>query len=278
MKKKNKKGTFMKIVLLLLIVCILICAYYKIKENTFTTTFYDIDSEKIYEDIRIVNLSDLHLKEFGKNNEKLVKRVRALSPDIITISGDMANKDNSDFSVVYTLCKQLVKIAPTYYCLGNHEYYQLLFKDNSIIPGLENVGVNVLNDTYKTITIKNTKIDICGCTQHKHNYDKYAKEYMNEYMKSDNFKLLLVHYPELFMNRLKDSNIDLSICGHAHGGQMILPFIGPLYAPDQGWFPKMTNGLHNQKNGSVIINRGLGTHTKIPRINNVPELVVVDLS
>ena len=102
-------------------------------------------------------------------------------------------------------------------------------------------------------------------------YDKYAKEYMNEYMKSDNFKLLLVHYPELFMNRLKDSNIDLSICGHAHGGQMILPFIGSLYAPDQGWFPKMTNGLHNQKNGSVIINRGLGTHTKKPRINNVPE-------
>ena len=128
MKKKNKKGTFMKIVLLLLIVCILICAYYKIKENTFTTTFYDIDSEKIYEDIRIVNLSDLHLKEFGKNNEKLVKRVRALSPDIITISGDMTNKDNSDFSVVYTLCKQLVKIAPTYYCLGNHEYINYYLK------------------------------------------------------------------------------------------------------------------------------------------------------
>lgn len=280
MEKKQQKGTkkkMIKILISLLLICIGICIYYKWKENTFEPTFYEIDSEKIHENIRIVNLSDLHLKEFGENNEKLVKKIKNLSPDLITMSGDMVDKYVDDFSVVYTLCEQLVKIAPTYYCLGNHEYSQLLFNDNNVTPKLQEMGVIVLNDSYQTITVKNTEIDICGCTQHNQNYDKYAKTYMEEYMKSDKFKLLLVHYPELFFDQLKDANIDLSLCGHAHGGQIILPIIGPLYSSDQKWFPKLARGIHKLKNGIVIVNRGLGNPHIIPRIGNIPEIVVVDL-
>ena len=276
-RKKGFKSKMLKLLFCLILIGIGICVYYKYKENTFEPTFYEIDSEKIHENIRIINLSDLHLKEFGENNEKLVKKIEQLSPDIITISGDMVDKHDNDFSIVYNLCKQLVKIAPVYYCLGNHEYYHLLFNNNNITPKLEELGVAVLNDSYRTITIKNTEIDICGCTQHNHNYDKYAKEYMEEYMKSDKFKLLLVHYPELFMNQLKDANIDLSLCGHAHGGQIILPIIGSLYSSDQKWFPKMAGGMYQQKNGIVIVNRGLGNPTIVPRIGNIPEIVVVDL-
>ena len=267
-----------KIFICSIIIILGIGIYYKAMENTFGVTFYDINSDKIYENIRIINLSDLHLKEFGKNNERLVKKIKELSPDMITISGDMINYDNNDFSVAENLCKELVKIAPTYYAIGNHEYYQLLFNDNNIIPDLERIGVKVLHDKYETIKVKNTKIDICGCSQHNESYNKYAKNYMNKYMKSSEYKLLLVHYPELFLNELKNANIDLALTGHTHGGQMILPFIGPLYAPDQGFFPKMAAGVYYLKNSTVIVNRGLGTHTWVPRINNVPELVVVDLS
>ena len=101
---------------------------------------------------------------------------------------------------------------------------------------------------------------------------------MNQYMNSKKFKLLLVHYPELFLNQLKNSKIDLALCGHEHGGQIIIPFIGPLYSRDQGFFPKMAAGEYKQKYGTVIVNRGLGTHDKIPRINNIPEIVVIDIS
>lgn len=277
MVNKLKRKIF-KLIILFFSIIFCICVYYKWKENTFETTFYELDSKKIHENIRIVNLSDLHLKEFGKNNENLVEKIKELSPDIITISGDMVNKDNADFSVDYKLCRQLIKIAPTYYSLGNHEYEQLLFKKHNIIPNLKKIGVQVLNDEYKTITVKHTEIDICGCTQHNHNYDKYAKEYMNQYMNSKKFKLLLVHYPELFLNQLKNSKIDLALCGHEHGGQIIIPFIGPLYSRDQGFFPKMAAGEYKQKYGTVIVNRGLGTHDKIPRINNIPEIVVIDIS
>ena len=277
MIKKVGKKMIKILIYIILLICI-ITIYYKFREDTFITTFYEVKNEKIHEDIRVLNLSDLHLKEFGTNNEKLVKKIKELSPDLITISGDMVNKNNDDFSVVYTLCEQLVNIAPVYYCFGNHEYSQYLFNNNNIMPELQKIGVHVLHDYYETITVKNTKIDICGCSQHKHGYDKYAKEYMNEYMKSNRFKLLLVHYPELFTKQLKNKNIDLALCGHAHGGQIRIPFIGGLYAPDQGWFPKMTQGKHQQKNGVVIINRGLGTNTKIPRIHNIPEIVVVDIS
>lgn len=275
---KKKMIQILKLLILISLIFCCICIYYKYKENTFQTTFYDIDSKKIYENIRIINLSDLHLKEFGKDNQKLVKKIKDLSPDIITISGDMINKNNKDFTIALNLCKQLVNIAPTYYCLGNHEYEQLLFKNNNIIPQLEKLGVIVLNDEYKTITVKNTEIDICGCTQHAHNYDKYAKDYMNKYIKTDNFKLLLVHYPELFLKQLKNINIDLALCGHVHGGQIILPFIGPLFSSDQGFFPKIAAGLYQFKYCTVIVNRGLGNNVKIPRINNIPEIVVVDLS
>lgn len=264
-------------IMLFFVIIIFVCIYYKIKENTFETTFYNIDSEKVHENIRVLNLSDLHLKEFGKNNQKLVNKIEELSPDIITISGDMVNKNNKDFSIVYNLCEQLIQIAPTYYSLGNHEYEQLLFKDNNIIPKLQKIGVIVLNDEYKTIKVKNTEIDICGCTQHDHNYDKYAKAYMDKYIQSSNFKLLLVHYPELFLKQLRNANIDLALCGHEHGGQIILPFIGPLYSRDQGFLPKMAAGEYHLKNCTVIVNRGLGSHDFLPRINNIPEIVVVDI-
>ncbi|MFQ8733842.1 MAG: hypothetical protein ACLSAC_27290 [Enterocloster bolteae] len=101
---------------------------------------------------------------------------------------------------------------------------------------------------------------------------------MDKFMDDSCFKLLLVHYPEYFLDGIEDLPIDLALCGHAHGGIIRIPFVGGVYAGEQGFFPELTEGMHELGNSTVIVSRGLGNSHKIPRINNKPELVVIDVN
>ena len=95
---------------------------------------------------------------------------------------------------------------------------------------------------------------------------------------SENFKLVLTHYPENFLGVIEDYPIDLALCGHAHGGLIRLPFIGGLYAPDQGFFPKLCDGYHEESNSKFIVNKGLSTSGIVPRMNNSPEISIIDIN
>lgn len=278
-KKKNAKKR-VGIILIIIAVIIGICALLIIHQNNqLQKTFYQVKSSKVISNIRIVCLSDQHLKEFGKDNERLINEIDKLSPDIIAIVGDMNMENQPDnYGSVVSLCKNLNEIAPVYYSLGNHEIDAMLFGKSNIYKDIKAAGIKIFNNELETVNVNGTSIDIIGLTQNPAEYDEYGRVFFEKAMEKDNnFKLLLVHYPEHFLGTLEDYEIDLALTGHAHGGQIRLPLIGGLYSADQGFFPELCDGCQEIGNSTVIVSRGLGRSGILPRINNKPEIVIADI-
>ncbi len=278
--KKSKKAKVLTAVLLavaVLLGAVGISAI--IDSNRLEKTFYQVKSNKVTDNIRIVCLSDMHLKEFGKDNENLIHEVDKLSPDIIALVGDMNMENKPDkYDAVINLCVKLNEIAPVYYSLGNHEIDAMLFRGSNIYKDVKKAGIKIMNNETETVTIGGTDIDIIGLTQNPTEFEEYGKAFFDKAMSAtDNFKLVLNHYPEQFFGTLDDYNIDLALAGHAHGGQVRLPWIGGMYAADQGFFPKLCDGYHEIGNSRLLITRGLGKSGLCPRIFNKPEIMVVDI-
>ena len=277
--KHRKIKILIRVLIVLLILGLAGYTAYKMADNSsFVVTFYEVEDDKIANHMRIVLLTDLHLKEFGEDNCQLVDEIKRLEPDLIAMSGDMVDMDETDYSVVLTLCRQLVDVAPVYFGYGNHEKEVIRVKQTSTINvDLEAMGVHVLHNRYATIEVNGNKIDIGGLSANPGTEDaSYTQAFWQKYVKKENYKLLLVHYPQFFFKggALVDTGIDMALCGHLHGGVVQIPFIGGLYHPIDGFFPEMTDGCHLVNDTWVVISRGLGG---TPRFNNPPELVVIDL-
>lgn len=281
-KAKRRRRLFVIACILLAIDMMVIGLWLYIvhEENTLEVSFYHLESDKVDSSFRIVQLSDLHLHEFGENNSELVDWIRRLEPDIITITGDMNMHFNDDTHVVTDLCSQLVEIADVYYVFGNHEWVDHIDRHTTIKKDIAATGVTILENSYVGLEINGNKVYICGVVNEVANYEKYnAPKVMEKFMAEDGFKILLVHYPEYFLGKLNDYTIDLAMCGHTHGGIVRIPVLGGLFASDQGFFPKLYQGMQTVDGGStVVISRGLGGDRAIPRINNNPEIVVVDVN
>lgn len=268
-----------KIICIIAAIVVCVCVFNLVDQSKIDVSFYQVKSGEVSDSIRIVTIADLHLREFGKDNIKLVEQIRNLHPDIIACVGDSNKRKKANYDEVITLFKQLVDVAPVYYSLGNHEYEAMLFRDSKIDKDLKDIGVHVLNDESEIVQVKNTKLDIGGLSQGPDQFERYGHDFFDKYIEeNDYFKLLLVHYPHEFQGVLESYPIDLAITGHAHGGLVRLPVIGGLYAPGQGMLPELTEGYHEIENSKVIVCRGLGNSSILPRINNRPELAVIDLS
>ena len=274
-----------RLFVLALAALILVLAYREYLRLTdmscFVDTFYEVEDDKIQYPMRIALLSDLHLQEFGEDNANLVGEIARLKPDIIAMAGDMMNDDDPDTSVVVTLCRQLKNVAPVYFCYGNHEKQAIRVEQTSTLnEELEALGVHVLHNRYETINVNGNVIDIGGLSANPGTMDaEYTQRFWRRYLESPNYRLLLVHYPNYFFGdgELKGAPVDMALCGHLHGGLVVVPYIGGLYHPSEGFFPEMTDGCHRVGNTWMIISRGLGNHNRLPRVNNPPELVVLDI-
>ncbi|MPM39333.1 hypothetical protein SDC9_85966 [bioreactor metagenome] len=288
-KKKERTIRIFKIAVSTVVIFgILLFFAVKLFDNSnIELTFYEIKSDSVSSNIRVVQLTDLHMREFGQNNADLVSQVNALSPDVIAITGDMSNDNDTNYDVVINLCKKLVDIAPVYYSLGNNEYDMYLFDKSKIISDIEATGVTVLHNDKKEITVNDNKIQIVGLSESNPSLrDDYGngmtrkQKFLNDIGDYDGFRLLLSHRPELFLESgaMYDFKADLVLSGHTHGGLIRIPFVGGLYAPDQGLFPDIVEGLYVFKNNKVIVCRGLGNSEFVPRINNQPEIAVVDIN
>lgn len=292
-KAPKKKHRFLK--WLLTIIAILLAAViavlgvnYFINQN-FTTSFYQITSDKVSNNIRIVELSDLHNSEYGKSNSKLIEKIEALQPDIIVYAGDMMNEQDSDYSVMFDLSDKLSEIAPIYACYGNNELDQQLFYDNTFKNQLKEHNVTLLSNEAKDVEIGSSTVQLVAISDNVQQFDvktNNAKKFINSIEPTDNCRICLTHYPELFNKKLLNKHIDVAFTGHAHGGQIRLPYIGGLYSTGEGFLPKFTSGVVEADDGTkVVVSRGLGNSSEatgikgleIPRINNQPELVVVDI-
>jgi predicted MPP superfamily phosphohydrolase len=267
-----------------LVLLVVIITYFQ--QQSLNVTYYEFEEEKIKTPVRIVFISDLHLREFGAGNSRLIEKIKEQAPDIIAVGGDFCNKSDDFYGTAIELLPKLMQIAPTYYTLGNHE----LHHQNSaqIVADIAATGVNLLNNQTEEIVVNGNKIAVCGLNMFTHVDDGYEDEnyepfmsLMQRFADSDSYRLLLCHFPHYstwYFEKEKFSfDFELMLSGHTHGGEVILPFAGGLLAPEQGFFPKYDSGLFNIKNYKMIVSRGLGDSHYMFRVNNPPEIVVVDL-
>lgn len=278
-KKSSKKWLIILLVFALIFASIGTWIYLGLDKGKFDLTFYEVKNLRAQENIRIVNVSDLHLREFGEKNATLISQIKSLKPDIIAVVGDLNIQDNPDYHVAIEFLEGLVKVAPVYFSYGNHEFKEVLFnKESNIAKDIKATGVTLLDKSYVDVEIKGTLLSIGGFESGPENFHQGPEKFMKKFMKAKGYKILLCHHPECFIEKMKPYPVDLAFAGHAHGGQMVLPFVGPVYTPDQGMFPKLTEGMQTLCGSNVVINRGLGNSHALPRFYNNPEIVTVDIS
>lgn len=248
-------------------------------------TEYIVTSDRLpneFDGFRIAQVSDLHNSEFGKGNSELLDMLKEAEPDIIVITGDLIDSRNPDIDIAINFIKKALKIAPCYYVSGNHEAnvpeYQK-FKNEMIA-----CGVHVLENKCVYITASKEKIQLIGVDDpllQVNSSSDDSEETMKNVLdgltsQGEYYTVLLSHRPELFELYSK-YNIDLILSGHAHGGQFRIPFVGGVFAPSQGLFPKYDAGLFYENGTNMIISRGIGNSSFPLRINNRPEIVIVEL-
>lgn len=282
MLMRHKK---IKVLLIVVIIALILSLFFIWQNNDITTTKIDYSNPKIpneFHGYTIVQISDLHNKEFGKNQEHLLKKIRASSPDIIVVTGDLIDRRKYDLDTAIIFIKGAMKIAPVYYVSGNHEAWSGDY--NNISQKLLSYGVQILDDNKVKLIKTEAMIEILGLSDPDFLTSNYMggtnssklEEHLAGLSDDSVFQVLLSHRPELF-DLYANENIDIIFSGHAHGGQFRIPFIGGLVAPDQGLFPKYTSGIYKQNKSTLIVSRGLGNSIIPVRIFNRPEIVVVTL-
>lgn len=241
--------------------------------------------------VRIAQISDLHSKEFGKNNNTLYKVIIEQEPDIIVATGDLIDSNMKRINEIIEFCSRLNKRVPVYYILGNNE--MRCSRVNEIVEKLKQKNINVLENEIATIKIKDNIINILGLAEKRVDkgemfYSKINSRYEIEnvdslFRKLENLigiKIVLSHYPENYEYvgdySYSKYNFDIMFSGHAHGGQFILPGLGGVFAPGQGLFPKYYKGIYGKKN-KLVVSRGLGNSGFPLRLFNRPDLVIVDI-
>lgn len=276
---KLKKRTINFLIILLII------GFIFYQNNTIEKTYIEYSNDRVpeaFSGYKIVHISDLHNKSFGKNQERLLKKIKEESPDIIFITGDLVDRRKYNLEVALTFVEGAVKIAPVYYVPGNHEAWSGQYE--TIKNKLVSFNVKVLDDEKVKINKKNEFIDLIGLKDPDFHTSSYVegndtlamKNNLSDLSAKENFQILLSHRPELIY-LYANENIDLIFSGHAHGGQFRLPFIGGIIAPDQGFFPEYTSGLYEKKQSTLIVSRGLGNSIIPIRLLNQPEIVVLTI-
>ncbi|GEM02526.1 hypothetical protein SAMN05421839_14216 [Halolactibacillus halophilus] len=247
------------------------------------TTQLTIQSDHIPEDFdsfKIAQVSDLHNAMFGKDNQRLTKAIEKVEPDLIVVTGDVIDSRRTDVDVAYRFFEAVKNIAPVYYVTGNHEARLDLYP--TFQSRIEDIGVQVLKNTSIELTKNNETITLTGVDDPLFQQDSTEEATMMNQLdralpEASNYTILLSHRPEHF-SLYEQAGVDLVFSGHAHGGQVRLPFIGGLIAPHQGWLPEYTSGKYVSSETTMIVSRGLGNSLFPIRVNNPPELIVVTLT
>lgn len=265
MKKKKKAVTFAIIVVILLIFCWW-------QNNMLTVSRYVYSSSKVAEldGFRIVQISDLHNKNFSN---RLINKIIELNPDIIVITGDIVDSNHTNIENVLEFAEKSAEIVPSYYVTGNHEYWLEISEREKLLNGLKSAGIKILDDETVTVEKGGASFSLTGLDD-----NTLMCDFRNILPSNENsLNILLAHEPQYIYEYSSWGSIDLVFTGHAHGGQFILPFIGGVIAPDQGFFPQYTDGMHQSGDTSMVISRGLGNSVIPVRLFNFPDIVCVDL-
>lgn len=269
----GKKHRWILPVLAILVVLTLIALDERLILRTYTVV-----SPKLTAEVRLAVVTDFHSSD---NADDVVAMVASCAPDAVLMVGDMFDDDTANRPTERTLSlmRQLSAQYPCYYVSGNHEAWT--GEMDALYQQTEEAGVTVLRMSSGVLTVRGQRIALCGVP------DPYemvlsgapdTEEQLRQALEdvdSADFTVLLAHRPEL-LAKYAQFPLDLVVSGHAHGGQVrILGVLNGLYAPNQGWFPKLAGGAYTQDGTTLIVSRGLAVRTRLPRIFNRPEVVLV---
>lgn len=239
---------------------------------------YTVVSPKLTAEVRLAVVTDFHSSD---NADDVAAMVASCAPDAVLLVGDLFDDDtqNRPTERTLSLMRQLSALYPCYYVSGNHEAWT--GEMDALYQQTEEAGVTVLRMSSGVLTVRGQRIALCGIP------DPYemvfsgapdTEEQLRQAMEnvdSADFTVLLAHRPEL-LAKYAQFPLDLVVSGHAHGGQVRIPgVLNGLYAPNQGWFPKLAGGAYTQDGTTLIVSRGLAVRTRLPRIFNRPEVVLV---
>ena len=265
-----------------------VVGYFFITSKNLTINKYSLN-ESVISSIRILQLSDLHNAEFGDNNEELIDLVKKQSPDLIVMSGDMINRDEENLDIITDLISSLSDVAPIYYGYGNHEVDWIESFGFDLEDKLTQAGSVVLNNSYRDVSVNDSELRIGGymgyyrqpgmLTQDEEQ-KKIELDFANDFENTDRLKILINHIPTQWVDwdYINEYPVDIVFSGHYHGGAIRIPIIDQgLYAPYVGWFPPYTKGMFTGSQATCVLSTGLGSEHNIPRLNNPPEIVVVDV-
>lgn len=269
----GKKHWWILPVLAILVVLTLIAL-----DERLTLRTYTVASPKLTAEVRLAVVTDFHSSD---NADDVVAMVASCAPDAVLMVGDMFDDDiaNRPTERTLSLMRQLSAQYPCYYVSGNHEAWT--GEMDALYQQTEEAGVKVLRMSSGVLTVRGQRIALCGIP------DPYEMVFSGvpdteeqlrqalEDVDSADFTVLLAHRPEL-LAKYAQFPLDLVVSGHAHGGQVRIPgVLNGLYAPNQGWFPKLAGGAYTQDGTTLIVSRGLAVRTRLPRIFNRPEVVLV---
>lgn len=257
------------------------------QNNSVVVSKYEYKNSKLsinFNGFKILHISDLHNKNF---HGSLYKKIKDINPDIIVITGDLIDRRRTRIDIAVEFVKQIINIAPVYYVSGNHE--QLSASYDELKEELTKLDVHILDNSHLILNHDGERIGIMGLADPALIYTEgnndnnrnrvYAENNLKRLYENSvaEFNILLSHRPEL-IEVYKNINIDLVFSGHAHGGQIRIPFIGGILSPNQGFLPKYSEGMITEDNTTLVVSRGLGNSIFPIRIFNRPELIVVELN
>ena len=248
--------------------------------SVHTITVSDQTLPSSFDGFRIAQISDLHNTDFGNDHQKLCALLQTSEPDCIVVTGDLIDSYHPDPDTALSLMEKAVTIAPTYYVSGNHEARFAEYE--AFCEELKALGVTVLSNDSVNLAKDGEEITLIGLEDPMMEAGFADPEEIlrpsleKELETAAPYTILLAHHPE-FLEFYAESGVRLVFSGHAHGGQVRLPFVGGVIAPGQGLFPRYDAGLYQLQNTQMIVSRGIGNSMFPLRVNNPPELIVAVL-
>lgn len=277
MKNKNKRRRL----LFFPLAAIILTAIIRIAlDSSLAVRVYEITSDKLSSEHTFVLITDHHSTKYGERQSELIRAVREQDPEAVFLAGDIADDARGIEETEY-LVRALAEEYPVYYTAGNHERWVEYSSD--VVSLIESFGASVTDGSGTFSLSLDDEITLCGISDPLFFSSGGFDESLNKLARdteSEKYRILLSHRPE-FAEQYAALGFDLTLCGHAHGGQVRLPLVlNGLYSPGEGFFPKYAGGDYafneNGKARHVIVSRGL-MKNEYPRVFNRPELVVIRL-
>lgn len=277
-------GLLLLVLVLVTLSSVVICSF------AITTREYEVTMDNLNTSVKIVCVADLHGKQFGEGNSRLISKIEEQEPDAIFVVGDMVGPDATaeEAERFVEIVSALQEIAPVFVSNGNHEQEYIEATGDDLFDSIAALGVTVVDDSFVDVEIAGSTLRIGGTLDYLCGYGLEEGEtsplldMMDDFNDTDLPKILLAHMPfsALLGSGYTNWDIDLVVSGHTHGGLIRIPFLGGLYAPPwEEWWPTYDMGYFELENDTkMVITSGLSGYQYVPRIFNLPEVCVIMLT